>query len=91
MTGQDRGAPARVLLVEDDRVAALFTVEVLRRHGGCTVGPDPAAAVRAVTPGAWDLMITDIEVPCTRRSQTARAPWPRTLPRHGRRDCGGCA
>jgi LmbE family N-acetylglucosaminyl deacetylase/CheY-like chemotaxis protein len=58
-------APAKVLLVEDDHVAALFTVQVLTSHGGFEVSheADPKAALRAVTPGAWDLMITDIEMP----------------------------
>jgi two-component system, NtrC family, response regulator HydG len=65
MTGSAGGTPARVLLVEDDRVAALFTVTVLSDHGGFNVTheADPKAALRTVTAGAWDLMITDIEMP----------------------------
>lgn len=65
MTGSAGDTSARVLLVEDDRVAALFTVTVLSDHGGFTVihETDPKAALRTVTPGAWDLMITDIEMP----------------------------
>ena len=63
-TGHD-GQPGRILLVEDDAVAAHFAMQVLGKRGGFDVThtPDPAVALRHVGSAAWDLVLTDAELP----------------------------
>ena len=62
--GRDESA-GRILMVEDDAVAAHFMKHVLGRRGGFEVvhAPDPVIALeQARTPG-WDLVLTDVELP----------------------------
>ncbi len=63
-TGHDE-RPGRILLVEDDAVAAHFALHVLGKRGGFDVThtPDPAVALRHVSSAAWDLVLTDAELP----------------------------
>ena len=63
-TGHD-GQPGRILLVEDDAVAAHFAMQVLGKRGGFDVthAPDPAVALRHVSSASWDLVLTDAELP----------------------------
>jgi two-component system, NtrC family, response regulator HydG len=66
MTGSEHGEPpGRILLVEDDAVAAHFAMHVLGRRGGFDVthAPDPAIALQHVSSQAWDLVLTDAELP----------------------------
>jgi two-component system, NtrC family, response regulator HydG len=66
MTGTEHdGRHGRILLVEDDAVAAHFAMHVLGRRGGfdITHTPDPAAALQHVRSEAWDLVLTDAELP----------------------------
>lgn len=57
--------PGRILLVEDDAVAAHFALHVLGKRGGfdITHTTDPAVALRHVSSAAWDLVLTDAELP----------------------------
>ncbi len=59
------GPPGRVLLIEDDPVAAHFTMHVLGKRGGFDVRhtPDPAVALRLAAAETWDLVLTDMELP----------------------------
>lgn len=54
-----------VLLVEDDKVTALFVERVLRDQAGYDVrhAAEPVAAQQAVREESFDLVITDIEMP----------------------------
>jgi len=66
MTSTERDQrPGRILLVEDDAVAAHFALHVLGKRGGFDVThtPDPAVALRHVSSAAWDLVLTDAELP----------------------------
>lgn len=56
---------ARILLIDDDRVYAIWVAHVLRRHGGfeLTHVLDPAEGLRRAEAEPWDLVITDIELP----------------------------
>jgi len=58
-------APSRILLVEDNRDAALFVTHVLEKQGQFEVThtPDPAAALALVVDEPWDLVISDLELP----------------------------
>jgi CheY-like chemotaxis protein len=62
-----KGAPrrGRILVVEDDPEAALFTVHVLSQRGryDVTHTPDPAAALALATSEHWDLVLTDMDLP----------------------------
>jgi LmbE family N-acetylglucosaminyl deacetylase/CheY-like chemotaxis protein len=62
---EDDGLPGRILLVEDDPVAAYFALHVLGKRGGFDVThtPDPAVALRHVSSADWDLVLTDAELP----------------------------
>ncbi len=62
---EDDGRPGRILLVEDDAVAAHFALHVLGKRGGFDVThtPDPAVALRHVSSADWDLVLTDAELP----------------------------
>lgn len=55
----------RILVVEDDPEAALFTVHVLTTRGKFEVihTADPAEALRLVADEHWDLVLTDLEMP----------------------------
>jgi len=59
------GPPGRILLIEDDPVAAHFTMHVLGKRGGFDVRhtPDPAVALRLAAAETWDLVLTDMELP----------------------------
>lgn len=63
--GTRGGSPGRVLLIEDDPVAAHFAMHVLGKRGGFDVRhtPDPAVALRLARSQAWDLVLTDAELP----------------------------
>jgi CheY-like chemotaxis protein len=66
MTGTERdGPPGRILLIEDDPVAAHFAMQVLGKRGGFDVRhtPDPAVALQLAGSEAWDLVLTDAELP----------------------------
>jgi CheY-like chemotaxis protein/LmbE family N-acetylglucosaminyl deacetylase len=66
MTGTEHDQrPGRILLVEDDAVAAHFALHVLGKRGGFDVThtTDPAVALRYVSSAAWDLVLTDAELP----------------------------
>ena len=58
-------ASGRILLVEDNRDAALFVTHVLEKQGQFEVThtPDPAAALALVVDEPWDLVISDLELP----------------------------
>jgi two-component system, NtrC family, response regulator HydG len=55
----------RILLVEDDPDTALFITYVLTCRGlfDVTHTADPAAALALAAAGAWDLVLTDLELP----------------------------
>ena len=59
------GSPGRVLVIEDDPVAAHFAVQVLGKRGGLDVRhtPDPVVALSLVRTETWDLVLTDAELP----------------------------
>jgi two-component system response regulator HydG len=63
--GKQGGPPGRILLVEDDPVAAHFTKHVLGKRGGFDVThtPDPAVALKRASSETWDLVLTDVELP----------------------------
>jgi LmbE family N-acetylglucosaminyl deacetylase len=66
MTSNDHGATAgRILLVEDDLVTGQVLAELLTQHGGFEVThlTDPAQAVKLAVAEAWDLVLTDVEMP----------------------------
>ncbi|MHB1874303.1 MAG: PIG-L deacetylase family protein [Streptosporangiaceae bacterium] len=56
---------ARVLLVDDDSVSGLIMSRMLSQQGDfdVTLCQDPTAALQLVTAQAWDLLITDVEMP----------------------------
>jgi CheY-like chemotaxis protein len=56
---------ARILVVEDDPEAALFTVHVLTHQGqyDVTHTPDPVTALQLATSEHWDLVLTDMDMP----------------------------
>ena len=56
---------ARILVVEDDPEAALFTVHVLTHQGqyDVTHTPDAVVALRLATSEHWDLVLTDMDMP----------------------------
>lgn len=60
----DDGEPGRILVVDDDQALGGYLVRVLRR-GGFDVAhePDSIGALSRVEAEAWDLLITDIELP----------------------------
>jgi LmbE family N-acetylglucosaminyl deacetylase/ActR/RegA family two-component response regulator len=59
------GPPGRVLIIEDDPVAAHFAMQVLGKRGGLDVRhtPDPAVALSLARSETWDLVLTDAELP----------------------------
>ncbi len=63
--GTRGGSPGRVLLIEDDPVAAHFAMHVLGKRGGLDVRHtlDPAVALRLAGSQDWDLVLTDAELP----------------------------
>jgi CheY-like chemotaxis protein/LmbE family N-acetylglucosaminyl deacetylase len=63
--GEQHEPPGRILLVEDDPVAAHYTMHVLRKRGGFNVThtPDPAVALKRASSESWDLVLTDVELP----------------------------
>jgi two-component system, NtrC family, response regulator HydG len=62
---EQQDPPGRILLVEDDPVAAHYTMHVLRKRGGFNVThtPDPAVALKRASSETWDLVLTDVELP----------------------------
>ncbi|HEX3922128.1 MAG TPA: response regulator [Streptosporangiaceae bacterium] len=66
MTNNGHGETAgRILLVEDDLVAGRLLTELLSVHGGFEVRhlSDPAQALKLAGAEAWDLVLTDVEMP----------------------------
>jgi CheY-like chemotaxis protein len=66
MTGSESDrTPGKILMVEDDPVAAHFAMHVLGKRGGfdITHTPDPAVALRLASSQTWDLVLTDAEMP----------------------------
>jgi DNA-binding response OmpR family regulator len=63
--GEPAESPGRILLVEDDPVAAHFALHVLGRRGGFDVThtPDPAVAIELAGSKSWDLVLTDAMMP----------------------------
>jgi LmbE family N-acetylglucosaminyl deacetylase len=57
--------PGRILLVEDDPITARFTSHVLSNRGGFEVShvAEPGQALAMVKDQAWDLVLTDVEMP----------------------------
>jgi len=56
--------PGRILLIDDDPALGGYLTRVLRRGGfEVTHELDSASALRRVEAQAWDLLITDIELP----------------------------
>jgi two-component system response regulator HydG len=55
----------RILVVEDDPVSAAYILHALRNRGGFTVthAADPQDALDQATAAAWDLVLTDVEMP----------------------------
>lgn len=56
---------SRILVIEDDPDAALFATHVLTTRGRFEVvhAADPASALRLVVTRAWNLVLTDMELP----------------------------
>jgi two-component system, NtrC family, response regulator HydG len=65
MSERHEHGPDRILLVEDDPDTARYITDVLTRRAGYQVehARDPASALPLLTPGRWDLVLTDIEMP----------------------------
>ncbi|MEP7026593.1 MAG: response regulator [Actinomycetota bacterium] len=66
MTSDTPGeSPGRILLIEDDPVAAHFMSHVLGARGGFDVvhTPDPGAALQLAVAQHWNLVLTDAELP----------------------------
>jgi two-component system, NtrC family, response regulator HydG len=65
MTPPDPAGRGRILLVEDDREAAYFAVYVLTTMGrfDVTHTADPRVALRRACSEAWDLVLTDLDLP----------------------------
>lgn len=65
MTSELAAPRARILLVENDPDAALFAIHVLGTRGGFDVthAADTADALRLAATQAWDLVLTDLELP----------------------------
>jgi two-component system response regulator HydG len=66
MTSRDHDeSPGRILVVDDDVVTGRFLVNLLGARGGFDVShtTDPAAALQRATSEAWDLVLTDVEMP----------------------------
>lgn len=55
----------RILLIDDDRVFAIWVAQVVHKRGGYQLKhvPDPMAGLRCVANEPWDLVITDVEMP----------------------------
>jgi len=67
-SGASRG---RILLIDDDKVFAIWVAQVVHRRGGYELKhvSDPVAGLRCVENEPWDLVITDIEVPGMRGTE----------------------
>lgn len=66
MRAEESGASrGRILLIDDDKVFAIWVAQVVHRRGGYELKhvSDPAAGLRCVENEPWDLVITDIELP----------------------------
>jgi LmbE family N-acetylglucosaminyl deacetylase/ActR/RegA family two-component response regulator len=65
MNGTSAATAGRILLVEDDPITARFTMHVLGKRGGFDVthAPEPATALELAKAEAWDLVLTDVEMP----------------------------
>jgi two-component system, NtrC family, response regulator HydG len=55
----------RILLIDDDRVFAIWMAQVIHKRGGYELKHvlDPFAGLRCVENEPWDLVITDVEMP----------------------------
>lgn len=69
-----RTAP-RILVVEDDRDLARWTVEVLTRRAGFVVehALEPGVALSKLALGHWDLLLTDLCLPGMTGTELAKA------------------
>src|SRR5260370_31086335 len=67
-SGASRG---RILLIDDDRVFAIWIAQVVHGRGGYELRhvSDPVAGLRCVENEPWDLVITDIEMPGVRGTE----------------------
>jgi two-component system, NtrC family, response regulator HydG len=66
MTSSDHdGTPGRILVVDDDAVSGRFIARLLAQRGGFDVThlADPAEALLQASSQAWDLVLTDVEMP----------------------------
>jgi two-component system response regulator HydG len=66
MTSSDHaGTPGRILVVDDDAVSGRFIARLLAERGGFDVThlADPAEALHQASSQAWDLVLTDVEMP----------------------------
>jgi two-component system, NtrC family, response regulator HydG len=66
MTDSDHDRPqGRILVVDDDLVAGRFLADLLGGRGGFDVThiTDPAVALQRASSEAWDLVLTDMEMP----------------------------
>jgi LmbE family N-acetylglucosaminyl deacetylase len=59
------GTPGRILVVDDDAVSGRFIARLLSERGGFDVThlADPAEALKQASSQAWDLVLTDVEMP----------------------------
>jgi LmbE family N-acetylglucosaminyl deacetylase/CheY-like chemotaxis protein len=64
-SSEREAAPGRILVVEDDFVAARFLTQILGVRGGFEVKhtADPAVALEQASSQTWDLVLTDVEMP----------------------------
>ena len=67
-SGASRG---RILLIDDDRVFAIWVAQVVHKRGGYDLRhvSDPVVGLRCVENEPWDLVITDIEMPGMRGTE----------------------
>jgi len=67
-SGTSRG---RILLIDDDRVFAIWVAQVVHKRGGYDLRhvSDPVVGLRCVENEPWDLVITDIEMPGMRGTE----------------------
>jgi LmbE family N-acetylglucosaminyl deacetylase/CheY-like chemotaxis protein len=66
MTSSDHdGTPGRILVVDDDQVSGRFLARLLSERGGFDVTHlvDPDEALKQASSQAWDLVLTDVEMP----------------------------
>jgi PAS domain S-box-containing protein len=63
-TGRSSGAPARVLLAEDNAVNRRLVVAILEKHGHTVQSVDDGRkAIEAAAAGAYDVILMDLQMP----------------------------